>query len=150
MSEAFIDARLSVVQSLSLIKGEHIVACSSQILGLVSELEIAEHVISEVDRDQALLRGLPKNYDVTVESIMSLTHTFSEAFSKLIVRETRFHNYDDAPSMVLVFTTPRSKQARNCFSCRKPKHFARDYRKKSDKRMKSEMKSQRSASIVEK
>lgn len=67
MNEASIDAKLSQRQSVTLKKGEHVVEYSSRILGLVSVLENAGHVMTEVEQRQALLRGLLKDDDVPVK-----------------------------------------------------------------------------------
>lgn len=48
VSKISIDTKLSQLQPFLLKKGEHIVKYSSRILGLVSKLEIAGHIVSEV------------------------------------------------------------------------------------------------------
>lgn len=130
VSEASTDAKLSRLQAVVLKKGEHIVEYSKRILGLVSELENAGHVVSEVEQERALLRGLPKDYDVTVETVMSFKHAYSEAVPKLIVREIRLRDAEDATPLALATTTPAWKQSRKCFYCGKPGHVVRDCRKK--------------------
>lgn len=61
VSEACIDAKLLQLQARVLMKGKHIVKYSSRILELVSRLENAGHVISEVEQKPALLRRLPED-----------------------------------------------------------------------------------------
>lgn len=53
---------------------------------------------------RVLLRGLPKDFDVTLESVMSLEHTFIEAVLKLILREARLRDAEDALPQTLVTT----------------------------------------------
>lgn len=48
VSEASIDAKLTCLQAISMQKDEHVVEYSSSIVGLVSELQDAEHDVSEV------------------------------------------------------------------------------------------------------
>lgn len=45
----------------------------------VDELEDAGHKVKKIERKRALLRGMPSNFDVTVETISSVDHTYSEA-----------------------------------------------------------------------
>lgn len=92
VGEASIDAKTLQLQAVVIRKGEDIVNYSRQIQGLVSELEIAGHVVSEMAQKQALFRGLPEDYEVTVELVITFKHIYIEAFSKLIVGETRQRN----------------------------------------------------------
>lgn len=55
----------------------------------MAELYNAGHVVLEVEKKRFFLRGMPKDCDMTVEGIMSLKHSYCEAVSKLIVRESR-------------------------------------------------------------
>lgn len=50
------------------------------------------HVVLEFNQKRALLCGLPKGYDVTVESVMNFKHKYIEFVSKLILCETRLCN----------------------------------------------------------
>lgn len=101
-------------------------AYSSQVSGLVLELKNAGHVMYEVDQKCTLLYGLPKHYDVTVESVMSFNHTYSESVPKLIVRETRLCNADETSLLALVTTTLSPNQSQKWFYLEKPGHIAPD------------------------
>lgn len=90
-------------------------------------------MVSEVEHEWVLLRGLPKDYDVTIESAMSFRDTYSEAVSRLIVRATRLRNYEDSTTPALVARASMTKQSQKCFNCGKPGQFARDCRKKKHK-----------------
>lgn len=83
-----------------------------------------------MEHKRALLRELPKDYDATVELIISLKHTYSKAVSRLIVFETRLRSIDCASTLELVTTTVPTKPSRKCFYCGKPRKIARDCRKK--------------------
>lgn len=127
VSEAAVDAKLSQLQSVELEKGERIVEYSSRIVGLVGELQCAGHDVSDLEKKRALLRGLPKEYDVTVESVMASSHTYTEAVSRLIVRETRVREKEEISPKALM---TRDRETRKCFFCGKPGHFARDCKRK--------------------
>lgn len=85
----YCDARLTSLQALTLKRGEHIVEYLSRLIELVSKLEGAGYSVSEMDRKHTLLRGLPNEYDVIVEVIRALEHTYSHSVAKLMVSETR-------------------------------------------------------------
>lgn len=78
-SEASIDAKLSALQSIRLDNGEKVVGYSSCILDLVNELESAGQQVPEVEKKQALLRGLTSEFDVISEAIMDGKHSYHEA-----------------------------------------------------------------------
>lgn len=113
VSEATIDAKLSQLQSMTLEKGEKIIEFSSRIIGLVGELEKAGHDVSVVGKKGILLRGLPADFDVTSEAIMSTPHDFSQAVSKLIVRETRLKDLENSSEKAV--TTSLLLGNRKCY-----------------------------------
>lgn len=100
VQEKSVDAKLSQLQAMILQKGEYIVKSSSQILGLLSELKNAEHVVPEAELSASA--RLPKEYDVTVNSTMSFWHKSNKAVSKLIARETKLRITDHESYLALV------------------------------------------------
>lgn len=58
-------------------------------MGSVCELESAGHSVSTTDQKRVLLKGLLREYDVTVESVMGSDYTYPETVARLIVREAR-------------------------------------------------------------
>lgn len=65
------------------------VESSCRILGLVAELDHAGHAVSKLEKKRAFLRGMPRDYDMTIEAIMCLPLTYNGAASKVIVQESR-------------------------------------------------------------
>lgn len=126
VSEAKIDTKLSQLQAMILKKGERIVEYLSRILGLVAGLENAGHVVTEVEKKTALLRGMPKDCDMTVETMLSLKQSYFETVSKLIVRESRLQMTEEVSPLALVTSVQSQPRPRKCFYCDKPGHFARD------------------------
>lgn len=61
---------------------------STSIASLVGELESAGHNVLRVEYRRALGRGLPREFDVTIEAIMSNDSSYNDAVAKLIVRES--------------------------------------------------------------
>lgn len=82
MSEVSIDARLSKLQSVKWNKGEGIFCYSNGILKLFIEPESAGHIVGEKERKRALLKDLPRHFDVTAEAIVSGGHSYDEAVFK--------------------------------------------------------------------
>lgn len=60
----------------------------------MNELDIAGHTISETKRKGALLRDLPSEFDVTVESIMLAGPSYQEEISMFVVRDMRLEEAD--------------------------------------------------------
>lgn len=89
VSKAAIDAELSKSQALTVKKEQHIVEYSNRLVKLIRELEGAGQSVTVVDPNRALLLGLPKEYNLTVEATIEVKHTLNQAVAKLIVRETR-------------------------------------------------------------
>lgn len=77
---------------------------SSRILRLISELKNAERLVSETDRESALLLGLPRDYEVTVVAVMSLERTYNDAVAWLIDQKPRLCNSKGAPTMALLLS----------------------------------------------
>lgn len=90
VSRAAIDAKRTQLQAVVFSNEERTVEFSSSTLGLVTESDNAGSAVSEAERKRVLLRGMPWDHGMTVEVIMSLLHTYGEAVSTLIVRESRF------------------------------------------------------------
>lgn len=128
VSEASIDAKLSALQSIRLDKGEKVVGYSNRILDLVNELESAGHQVSEVEKKRALLRGLTSEFDVTAETIMDGKHSYHEAVSKLIIRETRIQ--DTAEKEEKAFVANGDNKNKKCYSCGIMGHLAKDCMRK--------------------
>lgn len=88
-SEADLHAKLSNLANFQLEKGEKIVEFTDRIMELVWELNSADHTISEFEEKPTLFRGLPSEYNVASETVMSAKLGFHEAVFRLAVRETR-------------------------------------------------------------
>lgn len=150
MSKASTDSKLPQLQSVTLKKGDHVVEYSSQILGLVLLLENSGHVVSEVVQKQALLKGLTNDYDVTIESIMSISHTFTKAFSKVKIHETHLRSADDVSSIFLVTTTLLLKQPGNVFTVVSSDTFCGNAARRKPRSKGMTLRLAESVSIVEK
>lgn len=61
---------MSKLKGIKLKKEEKAITYSNRILELVSELQSANHEMSKVEMNRALLRGLAKEFDITAESII--------------------------------------------------------------------------------
>lgn len=114
---------------MELEKGERIVEYSSKIVRLVRELQCAGHDVSKLERKCAFLSGLPKEYNVTVGSDMASSHTYSEALSRLIVRETHVREKKETSPKALM---TRDRETCKCYFCGKSGHFARKRKKKNE------------------
>lgn len=90
---------------------------------LVCELDGAGHTISEHEQKRALLRGLPPEYDVTAETIMSESLGYREAVSKMVVREIRLASTQFGGGKAVLNYT---KDTRKCYACGKTGHIAHD------------------------
>lgn len=109
VSEAYIDATMLQLKAVWLKeRGDH-----SWVLKQNPGVDIATgksgRAVSEVWQMRALSRGLSKDYDVVVDSVMNFKQTHSEVVSRLIVRETWLYNYEDAHALALVSTAARSR-----------------------------------------
>lgn len=124
VSEAALDSKLSQLQSISLKRGEKIVEYSNKILGLVGELESAGYTVSKVEQKHALLRGLPKEFDVTAEAIMISEQNYNQAVAKLIVRETRLEDLEIGREKAMA--TKGVADTRTCHNCGKLGHLAKN------------------------
>lgn len=114
-----------------LLKGNWIVEYSSRILGLVAVLDHAGHAVLEAEKKRAPLRGMLKDYDMTVEAIMTLPYSYVEAVSKLIVRESRPRMTKDASPLALVTSVEHEQKSRKYFFSGNLGHIFRDCRLKN-------------------
>lgn len=57
--------------------------------GLISKLEYARHGVPAIHQKRALLRGLPADFDVTLETNIDSEYDYQKRLSKLIVREAK-------------------------------------------------------------
>lgn len=120
MRAVCIDMKFSQLQAVVRNKRKQIVEYTIRILKLVSKLESTELVVSKVERKRMLLRGKAEDFDVTVESIMSCKHIYSEDVSRLIVRESSLGKYEcDASPQFLVTMTSPLRQPQECMYCGK-------------------------------
>lgn len=90
---------------------------------LLCELFGAGRTISELEKKRSLLRGLPPEYDVTSETIMSGTLSYHEAVSKLVVHETKMTSTELSGERTMLNLT---KDMRKCYACGKVGRIARD------------------------
>lgn len=67
---ATVDAKLSQLEALFLLKGEKMIEYYTRLSGSVSEGKDTEHAVSELKQKRALPRGLLSDFDVTVQAIM--------------------------------------------------------------------------------
>lgn len=122
MSEVAIDAKLTQLQNVTLEKGKNIVEHSSKIVGLIGELNIAGNELSGIDKKRALLRGLPSEFDVTIEAEMGDKFTYGETVKKLIGRESRLKESENVGGKASETT---GSDKRKCFHCGKAGLFVR-------------------------
>lgn len=72
-----------------------------------------------------ILRGLPRVFEVTAETIMDGKHAYQEAVSKLIVHETHpLESEGDLENAVL-----NQRYVKWCFTCGKLRHLAKRVRR---------------------
>lgn len=108
------DARRTQLETVLILKEGQIVVCSSRILGLVAELDNASHAVLEQWRKKKLLRGILRDYDMTVETIMSFPLTYGEVFSKFTVHEFRLRMTKPTLSLALVVNVEHGQKSWEC------------------------------------
>lgn len=62
MSEALIDARLALMESVSMNKGEHVIEHLGRVIWLLCELENKKYPASETERSHVLLHGILSDF----------------------------------------------------------------------------------------
>lgn len=87
---------------MKLQKEETVISYSNQIIELIRELESAPHLILEIEKKRAILRGLTSDIDVTVEVIMDRKMSYHEALFKLNVKKTRLKGSEDETEKTLL------------------------------------------------
>lgn len=138
MIEAIIAARQSILIPIELKKGENIVEYSSGLVEPVCDLERAEHPVSTVEDRQSGSPGLLKSYEVTVEPLMSMEHTYSQdAFTVVVVWDTHLQEYEGSFDQAVVMKLGR--KTRECCDFRKAGRIPHNctVKKISEKRPKS-------------
>lgn len=114
VNEAAIDSKLFKLQALTLKKDKNIVDYSSRLVELIIEMDGVGHSVIMMEQKRALPYGLPKEYNVTVEAITAMEHTYNQTVVKPIVRKTRMQDSEESNEQALVTMTNQEK--RNCFS----------------------------------
>lgn len=134
VSEAAIDAELSKLQALTLMNKKHNVKYLYRLVELIGDLEGVGPSVTVVRQKRALLRKFLIDYNIIVEAIMVMKHTYKQAVVKLIVRKTRMQDREVSNEQALATMTKRER--RKCNGCGKIGHALRDCRqkKKSEKR----------------
>lgn len=126
VSEAAIDAKLTLLQAVQLKRGEKTVEFSNRIIELVAGLESAGHTAIEIERKRALLRGLPRELDVTAKSIMSAGQIHEESVTEPIIREMRLQDIEEVSERAMFMHNSRLRKSnRKCFRCGEAGHRAK-------------------------
>lgn len=111
VSGAAIDTKLSMLQEVSLERGEKILNYSNRIVKLESELEGAGHSIADLEKKKILLRGIPHKFYVTAETTVNSVYSYHDLISKLILRETRIVHSEKNTAKPLFMR----RGTRNCY-----------------------------------
>lgn len=82
--------------------------------------------MSGVEEEIAHLRRMPKDYGMTVEAILSLECSFSEAVSKLIICEYQLRMIKEPSLLVPILGAELQLKVWECYFCGKTRLFARD------------------------
>lgn len=85
-------------------------------------MESAVHDVPAVEPERALLRGPPKDFDITAETIMSTGHDYNQAVSKLIVIETHLNEIDANRGKAMAYMTVQ--EVGKCHVCGNPGNIA--------------------------
>lgn len=118
------DSNLCQLQAVTLGERKRNVEVSYRMLGLVSEIESAGHQVSSVEQKRALIRRLPKDFDVTAETIMIVNYSYYEAVAEPIVREIRIQDLEEALNRAMISIYESSTKTWHVY--RKSAHLAKN------------------------
>lgn len=104
------DAKLSQLQMLALRETEKIVEYNNRLRKLVNDVQDWGRTLSRAKQNHALLRGMPKSFDLTKKSTINNGCDYHSSVAKLIVRETRLQEICSVSYQTVVTNT--AKEAR--------------------------------------
>lgn len=87
VSEASVDAKLPKIQQIIMGPSETIIKYTNQIDGLINDLSAACHLVSDLERERALFKGLDSNFATTAQVISSTNRNFENAMVQLVIQE---------------------------------------------------------------
>lgn len=78
------------------------------------ELQAAGHNLSELEKQKAMIRGLPEAFDLTAQVIQSSATSYTEAIAQLIIQEIILGNMQERNDTALVIRRFTNEKKRKC------------------------------------
>lgn len=121
VSETAIDAKLMKFQQMEMTKGETVIEFANRIESIVNELAAVGHIIREMEKKRAILRGLTTDFAVAAQVIRTGTKKYSEAVADLVIFECTLQEKNQPTALI---ASSHQGTARNvsCSHCGRPGH----------------------------
>lgn len=135
VSEAAIDAKLTKLQGVRMTQNEPVIQYSNKIENLVNELAAAGHIVTNLEKKRALLRGLREEFSVMCQVIRSTGKDYEEAVSQLIIHESSVEETKGSETKALLTSNGNrehhwkrdsKRPPRKCYTCGRKGHISKE------------------------